>query len=171
MSAGTRGTRSGGRPRSSSGWVSQSSPSSRRRRSSSSTVSPRPITSARRRPCCFQLQNVSHDVADDAGVRSSDLCREGRAFRSRVCACIFSWFQTFRVLQFTIQIPYRTCVLTCLGIKREQGVPGDPAHQRDQVHHVAQRLLPVGDHPEEMVGSLALFCFPVAAHRPSDAVI
>ena len=113
-----------------------------------------------------------HDVADDAGVRSSDLCRKGRTFRSRVCACIsFSWFQTFRVLQFTIQIPYRTCVLTCLGIKREQGVPGDPAHQRDQVHHVAQRLLPVGDHPEEMVGSLALFCFPVAAHRPSDAVI
>jgi hypothetical protein len=35
--------------------------------------------------------------------------------------------------------------------KREQGVPGYPAHQRHQVHHVAQRLLPIGDHPEEMV--------------------
>jgi hypothetical protein len=36
----------------------------------------------------------------------------------------------------------------------KQGVPGDPAHQRHQVHHVAQRLVPVRDHPEEMVGSL-----------------
>ncbi|VAH58066.1 unnamed protein product [Triticum turgidum subsp. durum] len=31
-----------------------------------------------------------------------------------------------------------------------QGVPRDPAHQRDQVHHVAQRLLPIGAQPQEM---------------------
>ena len=171
MSAGTRGTRSGGRPRSSSGWASRPSPSSRRRRSSSSTVSPRPITSARRRPCCFQLQNVSHDVADDAGVRSSDLCREGRAFRSRVRMCLHFFFGSDFSCSSVQDPGSMEHVLTCLGIKREQGVPGDPAHQRDQVHHVAQRLLPVGDHPEEMVGSLALFCFLATAHRPSDAVI
>ena len=57
-------------------------------------------------------------------------------------------------------------VLTCLGIKREQGVPGDPAHQRDQVHHVAQRLLPVGGHPEEMVGSLAFASWCLLTDRP-----
>lgn len=43
---------------------------------------------------------------------------------------------------------------------RKQGVLGDPVDQRHQVHHVAQRLVPVRDHPEEMVGSLSLLACP-----------
>jgi hypothetical protein len=34
-----------------------------------------------------------------------------------------------------------------------QGVPRDPAHQRHKVHHVAQRLLPLRDKPQAMVGT------------------
>lgn len=43
------------------------------------------------------------------------------------------------------------------GLIELQGVPRDPAHQRDQVHHVAQRLLPIGAKPQEMVRGATTF--------------